>query len=207
MCCKYVRYCIPLTLAGFFGDPHIITLDGLKYTFNGKGEFILIEDVANRFILQGRMVQAINSAQNFSRGTVFSTVVAKQNDSDAVQFEMNEDEVTLDVLVDGIIVNFDELFEQTFDNVIVTNLENNTIGATFSSGPYIEAKAENGIISVLVVSLPDSFKGITRGLMGIYNDDTSDDLTARGSTISLPTDSSLQDIHYQFGISCKHNYA
>ena len=149
------------------------------------------------------MIPAINSAQNVSRGTVFSTVVAKQNDSDAVQFEINEDEVTLDVLVDGNYVNFEELFEQTFDNVIVTYLENNTIGATFSIGPYIEAKAENGIISVLIVSLPDSFKGTTRGLMGIYNDDMSDDLTARGSTFSLPTDSSLSEIHYQFGISCK----
>ena len=154
-------------------------------------------------MLQGRMIQAINSVQDVSRGTVFSTVVAKQNDSDAVQFEINEDNVTLDVLVDGNYVYFNELFEQTFDNVIVTNLENNTIGATFSGGPYIEAKGENGIISVLIVSLPDSYKGTTRGLMGIYNDDTSDDLTARGSTFSLPPDSSLQQIHYQFGISCK----
>ena len=86
-------------------------------------------------------------------------------------------------------------------------MDNNTIGVTFSSGAYIEAKAENGIISVLIVSLPDSFKNMTRGLMGIYNDDISDDLTAQGSTISLPTDSSLQDIHYQFGISCMYIYS
>lgn len=193
-----------LHLACVYGDPHIITLDGLKYTFNGKGEFTLIEDAENRFTLQGRMVQAINSAQNLSRGTVFSTVVAKQSDSDVVQFEVNEDKITLNVLVDGNNVNFNELFEQTFDNVIVTNLENNTIGATFSNGAYIEAKAENGIISVLIVSVPDSFKGTTRGLMGIYNGDTSDDLTARGSTDPLPTNSSLHGIHYQFGISCKY---
>ena len=200
---QVVIYYILLTLACVYGDPHIITLDGLKYTFNGKGEFILVEDVSNKFILQGRMIQAINTAQNLSRGTVFSAIVAKQNDSDPVQFEINEDEVTLDVLVDGDFVNFNELFEQTFDNVIVTKLENNTIGATFSSGPYIEAKAENGIISVLIVSLPDSFKGTTRGLMGIYNDNTSDDLTARGSTVSLPADASPQEIHHQFGISCE----
>ena len=188
-----------------YGDPHIITLDGLKYTFNGKGEFVLIEDVRNRFILQGRMIQAINSVQTFSRGTVFSTVVAKQNDSNSVQFEINEDDgATLDVLIDGINVNFNDLYEQTFDNVILTNLENNTIGAIFSSGAYIEAKAENGIISVLIVSLPNCFKGTTRGLMGIYNDDISDDLTAKGSTLSIPVDSTLEEIHYQFGISCTY---
>ena len=195
------------TTACIYGDPHIITLDGLKYTFNGKGEFILIEDVANRFMLQGRMVQAISNVQTLSRGTVFSAMVAKQSDSSSVQFEINEDDgVTLDVLIDGINVNFNDLYEQTFDNVILTNLENNTIGAIFSSGAYIEAKAENGIISVLVVSLPNSFKGTTRGLMGIYNDDISDDLTAKGSTFSISTDSSLQEIHYQFGISCMYIY-
>ena len=195
------------TTACIYGDPHIITLDGLKYTFNGKGEFILIEDVANRFMLQGRMVQAISNVQTLSRGTVFSAMVAKQSDSSSVQFEINEDDgVTLDVLIDGINVNFNDLYEQTFDNVILTNLENNTIGAIFSSGAYIEAKAENGIISVLVVSLPNSFKGTTRGLMGIYNDDISDDLTAKGSTFSISADSPLQEIHYQFGISCMYIY-
>ena len=208
-CCNPVLlciYCILLssTTACVYGDPHIITLDGLKYTFNGKGEFILIDDVANRFTLQGRMIQAISSNQTLSRGTVFSTVVAKQNNSDAVQFEINEDGVTLDVLVDGNFITFDDLYEQIFDNVILTDLENNTIGAIFSSGAYIEAKADNGIISVLIVSLPDSFKGTTRGLMGIYNNDTSDDLTARGTTFSVPVDSSLEEIHYQFGISCKY---
>ena len=207
--CTYITlcvalYCILFTLACVYGDPHIITLDGLKYTFNGKGEFILIEDRTDRFILQGRMIPAINSAQNVSRGTVFSAIVAKQNDSDAVQFEINDNEVTLDVLVDGNYVNFEDLFEQIFDNVIVTNLENNTVGATFSGGAYIEATAENGIISVLIVSLPESFKGTTRGLMGIYNDDISDDFTARGSTFSLPTNSSLQELHYQFGVSCTY---
>lgn len=35
-----------------FGDPHMVTLDGLKYTFNGKGEFTLIETTNNSFSLQ-----------------------------------------------------------------------------------------------------------------------------------------------------------
>ena len=37
------------------GDPHITTLDGFKYTFSGKGEFLLIDHVNGRFTLQGRM--------------------------------------------------------------------------------------------------------------------------------------------------------
>ena len=26
------------------GDPHIVTLDGLNYTFNGEGDFVLLQD-------------------------------------------------------------------------------------------------------------------------------------------------------------------
>ena len=43
-----------------FGDPHLLTLDGHQYTFNGRGEFILIETRDDRFTLQGRMIPAEN---------------------------------------------------------------------------------------------------------------------------------------------------
>ena len=44
-----------------FGDPHIVTFDGLAYTFNGNGEFWLLHvsnaTINNKFVqftLQGR---------------------------------------------------------------------------------------------------------------------------------------------------------
>ena len=43
-----------------FGDPHITTLDGRAYTFNGWGEYILLQFIppnnGTAFSLQGRMV-------------------------------------------------------------------------------------------------------------------------------------------------------
>jgi len=39
------------------GDPHFTTLDGLDYTFNGVGEFILLKDTNNTFMAQVRMEQ------------------------------------------------------------------------------------------------------------------------------------------------------
>jgi len=64
----------------------LITLDGYKYTFNGKGEFTLVEHKDGIFTLQARMVQAENSDGTLVRATVFSAVAAKQNNSDTVQF-------------------------------------------------------------------------------------------------------------------------
>ena len=69
-----------------YGDPHLVTLDGLKYTFNGKGEFTLIEMTDGSFTLQGRMVEATGATGSPVQATVFSALVCKQNDSDTVQF-------------------------------------------------------------------------------------------------------------------------
>ena len=48
-----------------FGDPHVRTLDGVEYTFNGLGEYTLIrieDDAGQReFELQGRTQRATNS--------------------------------------------------------------------------------------------------------------------------------------------------
>jgi len=84
--------------------------------------------------------------------------------------------------------------------------ENSTISATFSSGAYIEVRASSGILSLLVVSLPITFLNTTRGLMSSYNGDKTDDLAPKlgdgvGEPISI--NSSLEEIHTQFGITCK----
>lgn len=70
--CKCVVACI-------YGDPHIVTLDGFKYTFNGFGEYILIETPDESFTLQGRMV--VPSGGNLPPGilaTVFTAIVARE---------------------------------------------------------------------------------------------------------------------------------
>jgi len=192
------------TIAFVFGDPHLITLDGFKYTFNGKGEFTLIEHKYGLFTLQARMEAAENSTGNKTQATVITALAAKQNDSDTVQFELSRR--GLDAIVSGKSVFFDDMQKQEFNNVTVSHLGNRMFSALFSSGAYIEAKAENGIISVLLVSLSDSYRNSTSGLMGVFNGDMTDDLMMRNSSEYLPVSSTNEVIH-EFGLSCKlHNY-
>lgn len=40
------------------GDPHLVTLDGKKYTFNGVGEFIFTQDGEKKCVIQIRTTQA-----------------------------------------------------------------------------------------------------------------------------------------------------
>ena len=76
--------------AWFFGDPHIHTLDNVDYTFNGLGEYTLIETSGGNFTLQGRTAKAIDDKGTETKATVFSAFAAKDIDSDRVYIAMNE---------------------------------------------------------------------------------------------------------------------
>ena len=93
--------------------------------------------------------------------------------------------------------------EQDFEKVTVQHLGSDTIEALFASGAYVKAKAENGFISSLQVILPESFSGQVQGLLGTFNGDTSDDLLPQFGDKPLLPDSSVEDIHNLFGVTCE----
>lgn len=70
-----------------FGDPHITTLDGANYTFNGLGDFLLVRarDGNSSFLLQGRTAQT-NSAQ----ATNFIAFAAQYNTSSLAPITVSE---------------------------------------------------------------------------------------------------------------------
>ncbi|XP_019858254.1 PREDICTED: mucin-like protein [Amphimedon queenslandica] len=49
---------IPPRRTWFWGDPHINTLDGATYTFNGLGEYVLLRTINADFEIQARQVQS-----------------------------------------------------------------------------------------------------------------------------------------------------
>ena len=188
--------------AGFAkGDPHLVTLDGLWYTFNGHGEYILIEKNNGEFTMQGRMISARDANQTTVNATVLSALVAKDADSDTVQLEV-DGSGTLIAIVSGERVLFGSAAELEFKNVTVRHLGDNSIDVLFSSGIYFVARTQNGFISFLEVILPESFMGQVQGLLGNYNGDDTDDLLPRFGDTPLPPDSDIEDIHNNFGITC-----
>ena len=197
--CTCVSICF--IVACIYGDPHIVTLDGHKYTFNGKGEFILIETDDGTFALQGRMAEAINSFGQESGATVFTSLVLKEVDSDTVQVDLTPDGLV--ALVNGEKVDFGNMTKLEFDQVNVEKGANQTITVTFASGTFMEVTSANDIISTMVVSLPTVMQGLTRGLMGNYNGNITDDLQSKNESTTVPLNSSLEDIHYSFGITCE----
>ena len=61
------------------GDPHLYTLDGKKYTFNGLGEYTMLEyNNGDPFVLQTRTGKAFRNGVPVDTGTVFAGFAASQ---------------------------------------------------------------------------------------------------------------------------------
>ena len=193
---------LPFHYVGFFfGHPHVATLDGHEYTFNGKGEFTYIETIDGSFLSQCRFEQVEGADGNLVNGTVFTALVAQTQTSESVQMEVVRGS-EIEVRVSKYLIDLSVAKFQQFRGVGVTQKIDGSISVTFTGGYYLEIVAQNGFLSLIKVSLPDGAKGITRGLMGNYNGNPDDDLIPRGESVSLPTTSSIEKIHYDFGLSC-----
>ena len=77
--------------AWLYGDPHMRTLDGYEYTFNGRGEYTLMKTNDGIFTCQGRFLQPKTTGNKAARGTVFVAIAAKNKDSDRVHVEADID--------------------------------------------------------------------------------------------------------------------
>ena len=63
----------------------MITLDGVEFTFNGYGEYQILNVAGPEFQLQGRMQPLINDDGSVTRATVYTAFAMKENGSDVAQ--------------------------------------------------------------------------------------------------------------------------
>jgi hypothetical protein len=183
--------------ADVFGDPHIITLDGLGYDFQAVGEYVLVEsqpDATNPFSVQVRF-EAFPGSDLVSVTTRMAVEVkGKTVEVDA----LNPD---APLLVDGVAVdltaaatagidldddttNSNDIFVDE-DGKIFIRL--NTLNADTGAGEMVMVGVMDGSLNVCVF-LGDPAEGgnagAVRGLMGNANQDLTDDFQLRdGSEI------------------------
>ncbi|XP_055997524.1 uncharacterized protein LOC125645548 [Ostrea edulis] len=118
-----------------FGDPHITTLDGLDYTFNGYGEYtmIRINTSITTFELQARTELATTENGTTINATIFSAFVAQDQTGSKVQVEMSRNKTGMIIRVNG--VDLTTKFKNTNYTFRTPNVslqwENRTISATF----------------------------------------------------------------------------
>ncbi|XP_078360277.1 sushi domain-containing protein 2-like isoform X2 [Oculina patagonica] len=180
-----------------FGDPHMITLDGVEYTFNGYGEYQILNIAGPDFKLQGRMQPLINDDGRNTRATIYKAFAMKENGSDVVQVHIsgrNE----IEVLVNGDLMEFDEELMMDFNGVIVLKYNNTSKYSTiFNSGISVTIEKVEDILQMMLL-VPPMFKGNTSGLLGFWDGDQEKEFLLPNGAF-LETNSSQSRIHYEFG--------
>ncbi|XP_036705568.1 LOW QUALITY PROTEIN: mucin-4 [Balaenoptera musculus] len=194
--------------AWMFGDPHITTLDGTNYTFNGLGDFLLVRtrDRNSSFLLQGRTAQT-GSAQ----ATNFIAFAAEYNSSSldpiTVQWLLKPSD-TIHVLLNNQTVTFetnreDAIGQEMFNTSgVVMTRNGSVVSANFDGAVTISVIALSNILHASC-SLPEEYQNRTEGLMGFWNGNPDDDFRMpNGST--LPPGSS-EEMLFHYGMAWKIN--
>jgi hypothetical protein len=182
-----------------FGDPHFVSLDGHKFTFNGHGEFTLLQTPDDAVNVQLRMVEPPHDSEFIDEGgSIATAVVAKHKHSDTVQFELVDNKLI--AYVNGDVLDLSTLSEQEFENLTIIIVDNNTLSVEFFSGITIVVK-ERKVLLELHITVFDHYYYQTQGLLGRYNGNYTDDLLPRNKTDPLPINSDIREIHYNFGMT------
>ena len=206
-----------------FGEPHFQTLDRSNFTFNGIGEYLLINtNTSVRLDVQARLEMLSSNAT----GSVISNIVVKLGDIPAVQVEAGSEQLNIYIggtlyeleagdsplilnssgilssnLSGGISDIGDPMVLATSDEMMVVRMEGaNRVVIGIGEGASIIASLQTNFLA-LIVALPESFMNKTSGLLGVFNGHPNDDFRNRIGTILDIT--SEREIYEQFGLSCK----
>ena len=147
-------------IAWMVGDPHLTSLDGANFTFNGWGEYLLLQssDEKNQFKLQARTEPVPGSKA--TQLVAFAFAMVRQS---PVEVNLNSGE--LEVYLNGtnytnVLASTNDTFSTDF--MSVTRTSPNSILTTFSNELSVLINSSGTMLS-FTATVPDSAREKTRG--------------------------------------------
>lgn len=158
------------------GDPHLTTMDGLYYNFQGYGEFIAVKSTTDNFEIQTRQVDVYNT-----NTVTLNTAIAVKTGSDVICAMVNPLRLYLN----------NNKLPSNFGTLTLTD------GSTlFSKGTDIKISTSQGDIILIrwlssaylldyMITLSNSRKGNIKGIFGNFDGNRTNDLMlSNGEAIS-----------------------
>lgn len=194
------------------GDPHITTLDGNSYTFNGVGEFVYLKTLDGTFQSQIRFEQFRKENGDLVDASVCTAFVSQHfgtSGSDIVEIRLNSIR-TADLLINGDVIDFEESNVHQFPGIFIVQMTPSQPHLNTTKREFIVSFTEIGIafraiaspvvLSILPVVGNKSLAGSLRGLLGDFDENPDNDLRTPSEEI-LSTNSTTERIHFDFGLS------
>ncbi|XP_062943469.1 sushi domain-containing protein 2 [Cynocephalus volans] len=186
----------PPRLASAFGDPHFVTFDGTNFTFNGRGEYVLLEAALSDLRVHARAQPGTTSSGTETLGTGLTAVAVQEGNSDVVEVRLADRAGVLQVLLNQEVLTFTEQSWMDLKGMFLSVGAGNRVSVMLASGAGLEVSIQGPFLSVAVL-LPEKFLTHTHGLLGTLNDNPTDDFTLRSGEV-LSSSASSQEL-FQFG--------
>jgi len=154
-----------------YTDPHLITLDGLAYSFQAIGEFVLAQSELDGFVIQVRQSQSglVNSQVSVNSGLAFKL------GSDEVSIAFNAgDELQ-------IFINHEEQSQQgdiALPDGGQLRIEAQTITLNWKDGSTAVVYIRSNFLN-LSLAVADIHMGRLSGLLGNFDDKYNNDMRTR----------------------------
>lgn len=182
------------TMAMFWGDPHIRTLDGKNFTFNGLGEYTMLTCRTNNisFDLQARTERGIMADGNMSEATIFSAFAARDSTNASLHVELNRNKTAMVIYGNGedLTAKFAEannsvIYVAGQSNLILSR-QNNAL-AVFFPATGVRLNISVGVrMLTMNVNVPLTLINLTRGLLGNFDNNTDNDFISPDGQMHLP---------------------
>ena len=173
----------PPFTARLWGDPHLTTLDGLGYDFQAVGEFVLVRGVGADDPLKVHVrTEALTDAVS-----VITQVGTRLGEA-RVTIDLHREQA---LWVDGKAARLREGDGPLSVGDGKVYLNNGVYTLVQANGEQLRVGLFETNLNVQVFLYEDRGAGTTRGLLGNFNGDPSDDLQANGAPLLLPVDFDL----------------
>ena len=156
------------------GDPHITTIDGLRYDFQGYGEFIAVKSVTDNFEVQIRQEDV-----NKSGKVTMNTAVGIQTGSDIVCVTVKPDRLFINNQVQDL-ANFTT--KDLKDGASISKLKDGSLDVLnvfAKNGDLVKVRFHGSYLLDYSLYIQENRKGKLIGIMGNYDGDKLNDVTIR----------------------------
>ncbi|QLE58148.1 VWD domain-containing protein [Nostoc sp. TCL26-01] len=171
-----------------YGDPHIVTLDGFRYSFQTVGEFLLAKS-DEKFMVQTRQAPVPK------RELSLNTAVAAKIGSDRVGYYAQLAGKSPLLRVNGEVVTLqDETVKLPDGGLLQKQGTEYTIESSRGEQVVIRPIEVAGLSFVNVtVTVPRNYQNKMTGLLGDFDSNAKNDLKTRGGKL-LPSESSYSTV-------------
>jgi formylmethanofuran dehydrogenase subunit C len=164
-----------------WGDPHLITPDGLHYDFHAVGDFVLLRSTASGDPLEiHTRYRRPDAEQEFS----WNEAVAMNVLGDVVEIHAGQPH-TVNIYVNSYLVNHAPGENRLLPNGGVITRGTQSVTVSWPDGTVVDVRPSN-VVRVLAwvkVNLPAARSGRVEGLLGNFDGSPGNDLRIRGGDV------------------------